>query len=165
MNFWKKQVPLLAVSLPIVLADQISKALVVAGLDLYESWPPVPALRSLFVLTHTRNTGAAFSILPGANDLFILVGVAAAVVVVYFYSRLVEEDWPLLLALATVLGGMVGNLYDRIRLGYVVDFLHVRGLPIFNLADIALVGGVAILFLLTWWQERRQPNLETESNR
>jgi signal peptidase II len=139
----------------ILLVDQVTKTRVAATLNLYESWAPVPALQDIFTITYTQNTGAAFSMLPQGRLLFTVLAIIATLVIGGIYFRLPDGTWSLRLALSIILGGVLGNLIDRVRLGYVVDFLHIHGLPIFNVADIALVGGAGLLLLITYVQERR----------
>jgi signal peptidase II len=116
-----KRIPYLVLSLVIILSDAWTKWLVSTRIDLHESIPLIP---DFLQLVHVRNTGAAFGI--GANA----------------DSRIV----PLLLN-----GGAIGNLIDRFRLGYVVDFVDVfvkqHHWPAFNVADSAICIGIALLFL------------------
>lgn len=138
----------------VLAADQISKAWVTAVLPLHEQIAPVPALAAFFTLTHTRNTGAAFSLFPEGGLFLTLIGLVTVGLILFYMRQLAGYGWPLQAALALVLGGTLGNLLDRVRLGFVVDFLHVHGLPVFNVADVAIAGGVALLILLVWWAER-----------
>lgn len=105
----------------------------------------VPILGDAFRLTYVMNRGAAFGILQDQNTFFIVVsGVVIGIIVLsYRYSPIRS---PLVnFALGLQLGGALGNLSDRLRLGYVVDFLDVSIWPVFNMADSAIVVGVAIL--------------------
>ncbi len=102
-------------------------------------------------LTYTKNKGAAFGILPNETLLFVLIAlVVVGVIVAYFRFLPANRPW-LKLSLGLQLGGAVGNLIDRLRQGYVVDFVSIKSLPIFNIADSCIVVGVAILayYLLT----------------
>lgn len=149
----KRRAPYLLLMAGIVVLDQLTKWLVVRSLDLHEYRPIVDGLLSL---SHVRNRGAAFGILSDADlpyqalffsalSLFALVAIA-----VYAYRLPTEARLPRA-ALTLVLGGAVGNLIDRLRLGYVVDFIHVywrhHQWPDFNVADSAITVGVALLIL------------------
>ena len=153
---------LLACAVLVLVVDQLSKAGVVASLGLYEQWAPIPALESLFTFTLTHNTGGAFSILPQAGSLLKLIGFVMVAVILYYAVKLPNGEWAQRAALGILLGGALGNLVDRLRLGYVVDFLHVHGLPVFNVADVGIVGGVGLLLLLTWWQARQAALIEAD---
>jgi signal peptidase II len=107
-----------------------------------ESWPVLDGVLSL---THVRNTGAAFGILPGAMAWFMLAAVVVLVAIAYVWWRHAPRDRWTVLALGLIAGGATGNLIDRAFLGGVTDFLDVHVWPVFNVADIALDLGVAIV--------------------
>jgi signal peptidase II len=146
---------LVGVALAVILLDQVTKALVVANLALYEQWAPVEALRPYFTLTYIQNTGAAFGLLPNGGWFFVAVAVLVSGLIVYFYRTMPDQTWLIRAALGLQLGGGLGNLVDRIQRGYVVDFLDFKFWPVFNVADSALVVGVIALLVATWWQERQ----------
>ena len=132
----------------IYLADQVTKALVVANLDHREI---VPVLGEFVRLWHVRNDGAAFSLLPGATWLFIPVTIVALGMVAWFHRSFRDRGPWIHVVLGAVLGGTLGNLTDRVRFGYVVDWVDV-GIgdlrwPTFNVADPAVVIGIGILVL------------------
>lgn len=132
----------------IVVLDQLSK--LVAVRVLAES---SIAILPVFSFTLTYNTGAAFGFLNSAsgwqNILFIGVALVVSVVIVAMIRRLTAEELQTAVALFLILGGAAGNLIDRIRLGRVVDFLHVYyeqwSFPIFNVADSAITIGAILL--------------------
>jgi signal peptidase II len=137
----------------IVLLDQGTKALVVRSLGLHEYLPLVDGLLSL---SHVRNRGAAFGILsdwdlPYQTALLSALSLGALVAIAVYFLRLPASARLPRAALALVLGGAVGNLLDRVRLGYVVDFVHVYWRryqwPDFNVADSAITVGVTLLVL------------------
>ncbi len=138
-------------------ADQLTKALVVATLPLGERQE---VLGDLVQLWHVRNTGAAFSLFPGATWLFVLVTAGAIVMIVYFYRAFRTRGVWIHVVLGAILAGTLGNLTDRLRHGYVVDFVSV-GIgdvrwPTFNVADSSLVIGIGLLVLyLSFADERR----------
>jgi signal peptidase II len=146
-------------ALVLYVADQVSKALVVVALQPGES---VDVLGDLVRVWYVRNTGAAFSLFPGAIWLFIPVTVLALVMIGYFF-RTFRDRGPLLIhvVLGTILAGTLGNLTDRLRLGYVVDFISVGigdlRFPTFNVADSAVVVGIGLLVAyLTFADGRRR---------
>ncbi|WP_070990111.1 signal peptidase II [Halofilum ochraceum] len=135
----------------ILLLDQITKIWAVSALELYR---PVEVL-PFFNLTLLHNTGAAFSFLADAGgwQRWFFVGLTAviAVGITIWLVRLRPEERLTRLCLALILGGAIGNLIDRVRLGYVVDFLdfHVAGWhwPAFNIADAAISCGAVLLIV------------------
>jgi len=143
-------VKLLWLSVVVVALDQASKWLALSRLELHQPVALLPGLN----LTLMYNTGAAFSLLDDAGGwqrwFFVALAGAASAVIVVWLHRLRGGQPLLALALALILGGAVGNLIDRLVLGYVVDFIDVywRGYhwPAFNLADSAITVG-AVLFV------------------
>jgi len=145
--------PYLLLMAAIVVLDQVTKALVVRSLALHAY---VPVVDGLLSLSHVRNRGAAFGFLsdwdvPYQAVLLALLSLGALLAIALYFLRLPAEARLPRLALALVLGGAVGNLVDRLRLGYVVDFVHVyfreHQWPDFNLADSAITVGVTLLVL------------------
>lgn len=136
-----------AVALLTILADQASKAYVVAHLDLHESWMPLDFIEPVFRFTHVHNTGAAFGIFPQGGSIFLVIALVVSAVILYYYHQLPADAWLARLALGLQLGGALGNVIDRVRLGYVVDFFNVEYWPVFNVADSCIVIGVLLLGL------------------
>ena len=138
-------------------ADQVTKALVVASLPFGAR---EEVLGDLVQLWHVRNTGAAFSLFPGATWLFFVVAAGALVMIAYFYRAYRTSTTWIHIVLGAILAGTLGNLTDRLRQGYVVDFVSV-GIgeirwPTFNVADSSLVLGIGVLVLyLSFVDERR----------
>ncbi len=137
----------------VVLLDQLTKALVRAYLPLYHASEIIPGLVSL---VHGRNRGMAFGVfsgggLPRQAMLLAVVSGAVLLVVIAHWHRLSEGPALPRIALALVAGGAVGNLIDRVRLGYVTDFVHVywgrHVWPDFNVADSAISVGIALLLV------------------
>lgn len=147
------RLPEALILLGVVVLDQLSKAALQRSLELHEYRPLIDGLVSI---SHVRNRGAAFGLLSEAGLRYqgeILSGVSllALVAIAVYAWRLPAEARLPRLALACVLGGAIGNLVDRVRFGYVVDFIHVywkqHSWPDFNLADSAISLGVALLLL------------------
>jgi signal peptidase II len=139
--------------------DQWSKHLVESTLSLYEARYYLP----VFNLVRAHNQGAAFSMLAGASGwqrwAFSALAVAVSAALVVWLASLERRAHLLAAALALILGGALGNLIDRLRLGYVVDFLqvhwHAHYFPAFNVADSAITVGAAILLLDALISSRR----------
>ena len=137
-----------AVILFMIVIDQISKQLIQTGMDINQS---IPVIDGFFHITFVRNFGAAFSILQGKQIFLIIVTfVALSAIIIYLTVKRKEIHWLLALSLSLITGGGLGNLIDRVRLGYVVDFFDFRVFPVFNIADICVcIGcGLFILYLL-----------------
>jgi signal peptidase II len=149
---------LLAVAAATILADQAVKAYVVAHLALHDSWMPLRFIEPVFRFTHVHNTGAAFGIFPEGGAVFLIIAVVVAAIILYYYRQLPDGMLLIRLALGLQLGGALGNVLDRVRLGYVVDFLHLRYWPVFNVADSCIVIGVALLVLEMLREERQAAN-------
>jgi signal peptidase II len=141
--------------------DQLVKLVIRMNMDLNQS---VPVLQDIFHISYIQNNGAAFSMLQGQQAL--LIGVTSIVeigLLVFIWINRKKVHWILLISLALVAGGGIGNLIDRIWLGAVVDFLDFRFFPIFNLADIFVVCGSGILFIYLFYVEPktvRERNLD-----
>lgn len=152
---------LLAVALPVIVLDQATKLWIVGKLAYHESFTVV---ENFFDIIHARNPGAAFSFLSDSSfrlPFLIGVSIVASVAVIVVYRKLRPDQKLAALALALILGGAVGNLIDRVRLGEVVDFLNVHWYhkyywPAFNVADSALCVGVGILALDMIMEERKK---------
>ena len=151
----------LGVAALLFLADQVTKALIATRLPLGGE---VVVVGDLVVLSHVRNRGAAFSLFQGEMLLFVAVTVFAHVMIVYFYRSFRDRALWLHAVLGLQLGGALGNLADRVRLGYVTDFVSV-GIgtlrwPTFNVADAAIVVGIGTLAIyLVLHPERKAPAL------
>lgn len=133
--------------------DQATKAVVVRSIGLHDY---VPLVDGLLSLSHVRNHGAAFGLLsdwnlPYQSLLLSALSLAALTAIATYFARLPATARLPRLALSLVLGGAIGNVLDRLRLGYVVDFVHVYfreyQWPDFNVADSAITIGVALLVI------------------
>ena len=165
-----KRLPYLLIALGIIALDAWTKWLVSTHIDMHDSVSLIP---NLFQLVHVRNTGAAFGI--GANaqsrivPLLLNIGAIGVFFVVVAYAfRTAVTDRLLQVGLHLILGGAIGNLIDRFRLGYVVDFLDVylnwggqpHHWPAFNIADSAICVGIGLLFL----DMRKKPEEHTNAS-
>lgn len=128
----------------------------------------IPVIDGIFHITYIHNYGAAFSILEGKQGFLLAVtGAAMAAIAIYMvYAQKKKELTPMgLWSLALILAGGLGNFFDRVRFGYVVDFLDFRVWPIFNVADIAVCCGCGLLvFYVMIWEPRleKQKKLREE---
>ena len=142
-----------------VVLDQLTKALVVANIDMYAK---LPVLDGLFHLTYVQNTGAAFSSFSGMQWLFALIfAVFTGMIVWEFFKKTMKfttfEWW----CIAAIYGGGLGNMIDRVRLGYVVDMIETTFMefPVFNVADCFITCGCIalmvhlILFNKDFWKD------------
>lgn len=156
---------LLPVAALVLILDQLSKTWVRCHLLLYETWVPIPALARIFVFRHVTNTGAAFGLFPNGGTVLLAIAVVVIVTIVVYTRYLSTERWLVLLSLGLQLGGALGNLMDRLRLGHVVDFIDFPYWPTFNVADMSLVTGVALLALLVLTEKEEHPTQETAEGR
>jgi len=145
----------------ILIVDQLTKAWVVARLPLYEPRDLWRWLAPILSFTYVKNTGVAFGLFQGLGRFFALLPVLVVVAVVAFRRSLPVDDLWVHLSLGLVVGGALGNVIDRLLRGYVVDFLDVnfrplQSWPVFNVADAAVVVGVAILLLDTFLAETEE---------
>ena len=122
-------------------ADQLSKYLIRKTLDIGESWPQ----EGFFRITHGTNTGTAFGLFPDQTLLLTIASVVAIGFIIYFYRAHSGQTWFSGLTVGLLLGGAFGNLVDRVVAGKVTDFIGVGPWPIFNVADSAVVVGIALL--------------------
>ena len=141
----------LLLSAMVVLVDQLTKAYISRHYGEFEFTTLLPVLD----ITRMHNVGAAFSFLAGASGwqrwLFIALAVGVSIAIVVWLFRMPRSKVLLAAGLSLVLGGAIGNVIDRIRLGYVVDFIHFHWdrayFPAFNVADSAITVGAAFLLL------------------
>jgi len=150
-------------ALGILVLDQLSKLIIVRSLGLGQTLPVIPGV---FNLVYVLNPGAAFGFLASLpdgvrNPFFVLISVAAAVLIIMYHARHLRSQVLPSLALGMILGGAIGNLIDRLRYGMVIDFLDFyldrHHWPAFNVADSAISVGVSLMvldMLLEWWWER-----------
>lgn len=139
----------------VLLVDFLSKIYIENTMELNTSWAPIPELAAFFRITHVSNTGAAFGLFPSGSTLFMLVAIGVSIFIVIYNSRLPADHALYRVALGLQLGGAIGNLISRLRVGHVTDFLDFGPWPVFNFADFSIVAGVFLLAFLML-QEQRQ---------
>ena len=135
--------------------DQITKAIVRHSLLVGESFPRDGVVR----ITHTFNTGSAFGLFPDQTLFLIVASFAGISILLLVYRNHPLHGSLLRLSLGMQLGGALGNLVDRIRMGQVTDFIDLGFWPVFNLADASIVIGIIILVSLFPWVDRRRRQL------
>jgi signal peptidase II len=138
----------LGLAILVVVLDQLTKRL---AEDRLRGQRSVPVVDDILRLTYVENRGAAFGLLQDQTAFFVLVGIIVIGVIAMSYRYLPRSGFLLHLALGLMLGGAIGNLVDRVRQGYVVDFVdfgyRANWWPVFNVADSAIVIGVALMAL------------------
>ena len=145
----------------VIALDQLTKQLVLRFLGYAQE---KVVIEGFFKFVHWGNTGAAWSLFRGNNEL--LAGVAIVALLVLFLSRHHFDSRTLLsqFAFGLIFGGIVGNLIDRLWAGHVIDFIYFYlqqrsgteiGFPAFNVADSAICTGVGLVFLITWLSDRK----------
>ncbi len=143
----------------IVIADQVTKAWVVSTISFGSV---VQVLGDYVRIWPVHNTGALFGLFPDQAILFAALSIGVVALIVWFHGQsVVTNGWLATLALGLLLGGAVGNLADRLRLGYVVDFVDM-GLGdlrfyTYNVADAAISASLVLLILMAFWPSRRRP--------
>lgn len=139
-------------SVIIFIIDQIVKLFVGFSLELNTS---ITVFKNFFYISNVHNYGAAFSVLYGNRIFLIIVSIITLVLVYYFLLKNKRFDWFNIILYSLLIGGILGNLFDRIIYGYVVDYLdfYIFGynFPIFNIADICIVISVILIIIDTLW--------------
>lgn len=137
-----------AVAAVVITLDQLTKLWVVRTLGPETMTNFVPIVGDSVRIAYSHNTGVAFSLFQGHPELLTVGALLIVSGAIYFYATQLPNQRPLIqLIMGLILGGAFGNLIDRVRLGYVVDFMQVGWFPIFNLADSAISVGAALLML------------------
>jgi signal peptidase II len=149
---------MLGVAAVVLLADQVTKALVVAAVPVGHR---VQVIGDFVQIWHAQNSGAAFSLFEGGFLLFVAVTIVALAMIVYFHRSFAGRSRWLQVILGVVLGGTLGNFSDRVRFGYVTDWLSVgigsTRWPTFNIADSGVVVGIILLVVvLTFFTDQQQ---------
>lgn len=152
------------IALLVVVADQLSKAAVAAHFLPDESRIVIP---HVLYLTYIHNYRGAFGLF-GVHPLALAVAAAVIVILFYYGYRQGGATASTHIAFGLILGGAIGNILDRVRFHYVIDFIDLKGQiaghnfwwPVFNIADSAITVGVAVLLVRMLWHERRQTAVE-----
>ncbi len=148
----RDKLPFLTISLIVIVLDQLSKIWVIRNIALYDS---IDIIAGFFRLFHIRNTGAVWGILDRGSPLITLIltilSILAFFIMLWMFHKTDQTCRLDLIALTLIMGGAVGNIIDRIRFGYVVDFIELYHrsyhFPTFNIADSSLTIGVSLLII------------------
>lgn len=130
------------IALLVIILDQLTKYYVVSNFYLGES---VPVIENIFHWTYILNPGAAFGMLEGSRWFFVVIAIGVLGGIWYMKDEIKEGGWMMQYGAAFFGGGAIGNLIDRARSGLVIDFFDFRIWPVFNVADIAICVGVAMI--------------------
>jgi signal peptidase II len=153
--FSRRTLTFAATALSVIALDRVTKQLAVDKL-LESGVRSIPILGEYIKLTYVENRGAAFGVLQDQTAFFVLVGVIVISVIIASYRYIPDASWILNVCLGLQMGGAVGNLIDRIQVGYVVDFIDLTYWPVFNIADSAICVGVAGLAYSVLFPPRRR---------
>ncbi len=126
----------------VFLLDRVTKIAAVSNLSYGQS---IKILPNIFHFTFILNNGTAFGLLRGQNAALALLSVSAITLIIFYLLKHKSQGFGVSLALGLILGGALGNLFDRVRFGYVIDFLDFRVWPVFNVADSTITIGTVIL--------------------
>lgn len=150
---------ILPISLLLIVIDQIVKILVINKMALQQS---ITIINNFFNITYVRNTGAAWSILSGNVLLLIMISVLALVTIYYYLIKDKDLNKIDIVSYSMLIGGIIGNLIDRIVHGYVIDYLNFKifnyNFPIFNIADTLIVISIIIIGISLIVGEYREQN-------
>lgn len=134
------------ITLILLSIDQFSKYIIRQKMSLAES---IPIIKSVFHITYVENRGIAFGLFPQGSSLFIVISLIIILGIIFFERKKVIKSLKERFCLGLILGGALGNLIDRLRFGFVIDFLDFRIWPVFNLADSGVcIGGILMVFFL-----------------
>ncbi len=165
---WHGLRQVLAPATVVLLLDQLSKLAIISWLPHRTGWPELDSpIGAFFRFYHSHNTGVAFGLFQGNNGFFVIVALLVVGGLLWYQTTLPAEDRWTRLALGLQVGGALGNVIDRLRLGHVTDFLdfHIGSWhwPTFNLADSAIVIGVFLLMIQLWRMDLAEQRAAVEA--
>ncbi|WP_378952087.1 signal peptidase II [Pelosinus sp. sgz500959] len=134
--------PTLLLAFAVIIIDQLSKNYIQTNMNIGMS---IPVIQDIFHITYILNPGAAFGLFEHQTIFFVIIAVCMVLGAIYFYPRIPQPYRILRFGTGLMVGGAIGNVIDRIRTGYVVDFFDFRIWPIFNIADMGIVCGVGCI--------------------
>jgi signal peptidase II len=148
-----------------IVLDQVSKWLVLDTLGPNGTRDVIEIIPGLLQLNFVRNTGSAFGMFQGNSDILKVFALVAVVGLFVYYVRTASRDWIVSLALGLQLGGALGNIIDRFRHGYVVDFIDLPRFPTFNVADSAITVGVVLLMYALLFRDSHMSDADERQHR
>ena len=152
---WRNDLLFFAIAVTIVIVDQFTKSLVRDNLRVGETWPDNSD--AFIRIIHVTNSGAAFGILQGQTPFLIVTSLLGLAAIVLYYIYPPMDHGLIRIALGMQLGGAVGNLIDRVRLGEVTDFIDVGQFPTFNVADSSISVSITAVLIFFLFQEVARP--------
>ena len=153
-NYWA----IALIATVIVALDQWTKELVRANIPAGGTWLPdaLEWLSPYARIVHWYNTGAAFGMFKDASMILTVLAFIVIAAIIYYYPQVDQSDWSLRIAMSMQLGGAIGNLTDRLRIGHVTDFISVGNFAVFNVADASISVGAAVLLFGVWMMEKAE---------
>ncbi len=145
------------IAILVLVADQATKYAAVQWVGMGNIWTPFPNFPGLLNIVPGFNTGTACGYFPQLGSLFTFAPFLILAIVIVFYRQQENPGWLLTIATGLIVGGAFGNLTDRLRLRYVVDFIQVGQWPVFNIADASVSTAVV---LLLFWSLREESSLQ-----
>lgn len=146
----------------ILILDLVTKLLIEDRLRINESYVPFESLEPIFKITHVSNTGAAFGLFPSGSKVIMVIAVIVTIVIIAYNQKLPANHKLFRVALGLQLGGALGNLLSRVRIGHVTDFLDFGPWPVSNIADISIVLGTILLGLLMILEKEEETHPDDE---
>jgi signal peptidase II len=141
----------------VILLDQVAKWLIRSRFGMWSGDGPWNILGLELYLVHMPNTGMMFSLLQGAGLVITILGLVVAGILIYSFPKISRQNGLERWGVALLLGGILGNLIDRVALGYITDFVRIDPLPVFNFADLAVYSGVILLAVGVLLEGKKKP--------
>ncbi len=157
---------LFGIAVIVVILDQWSKSWIRQNVGLGAEIYPISFLAPFFRFTYWKNTGAALGIFQNANIPLLILSSIIVIVIIGYYRKALDEPLVFRISMGLLLGGAVGNIIDRIQLGYVTAFIAMGSFPVYNVADSCVTIGVFLMLIGLLVQERKEKaaNIEMEAN-
>ena len=140
---WYKDWIFYVLTIAVIICDQLTKYVVRETIPLYETFIEVGG----FSIVHGQNTGSAFGLFAGFTNFLIIASLIGLALILYFFVKQASANLFVRIAVGLIVGGAVGNLIDRVKDGFVVDFISVGWWPAFNVADSAISIGMTVMVL------------------
>ena len=140
---WYKDWIFYVLTIAVIICDQLTKYVVRETVPLYETYIEV----GIFSIVHGQNTGSAFGLFAGFTNFLIIASLIGLALILYFFVKQASANLFVRIAVGLIVGGAVGNLIDRVKDGFVVDFISVGWWPAFNVADSAISIGMTAMVL------------------
>ena len=140
---WYRDWIFYVLTIVVIICDQLTKYVVRETIPLYETFIEV----GVFSIVHGQNTGSAFGLFAGFTNYLIVASLIGLALILYFFVKQASANLFVRIAVGLIVGGAVGNLIDRVKDGFVVDFISVGWWPAFNVADSAISIGMTVMVL------------------